>query len=291
MDTDVGDDLALGWGRIDLRLLYTDGRVSLRWALRNFSWTSCPPGPPRIAHAARYRPRGVSPAPPPHRALGRRYRSHPLHPRRRRRRAARWEGPTRSTPITPTLLPSKARNGGRPALGGGLASRRSPTVPTALSTAWRCSRTALELRLTSSCLADAELRLAGADYPAFTALKAEYADVLGGAPPGVPPDREMELELETGDAPMPRSRHVKRLSDGELAELRAQARPVLYPMLGSTGAVSDARRRATRRLFHQARSGQQLSLAVGAGRGPVDNELSVVVRPVRIRVGRVARGR
>ena len=30
MDTDVGDDLALGWGRIDLRLLYTDGRVSLR---------------------------------------------------------------------------------------------------------------------------------------------------------------------------------------------------------------------------------------------------------------------
>ena len=35
----------------------------------------------------------------------------------------------------------------------------------------------------------------------------------------------MELELETGGAagaPMPRSRSVKRLSDGELAELRAQ---------------------------------------------------------------------
>ena len=32
----------------------------------------------------------------------------------------------------------------------------------------------------------------------------------------------MELELETGGAPMPRSQPVKRLSDGELAELRAQ---------------------------------------------------------------------
>ena len=32
----------------------------------------------------------------------------------------------------------------------------------------------------------------------------------------------MELELETGDAPMPRSRPVKGLSNGELAELRAQ---------------------------------------------------------------------
>ena len=73
----------------------------------------------------------------------------------------------------------------------------------------------------SFCLADAELRLSGTDDPAFAALKTNYADVLGG-PPGMPPDRGMELELETGDARMPRSRPVKRLSDGELAELRAQ---------------------------------------------------------------------
>ena len=79
-----------------------------------------------------------------------------------------------------------------------------------------------ELHLASCCLADAELRLVGADDPAITALKAQCADVRGGAPPGGPPDRGMELELETSDAPMPRSRHVKRLSDGELAELRAQ---------------------------------------------------------------------
>ncbi len=66
----------------------------------------------------------------------------------------------------------------------------------------------------------------GADDPAFAALKAEYAGVLGGAPPGLPPDRgRMELAIETGDAPMPRSRPVKRpLSDSEggLAGLHAQ---------------------------------------------------------------------
>jgi hypothetical protein len=78
------------------------------------------------------------------------------------------------------------------------------------------------LRLASFDMADAELRLTGADDPAFAALKAAYADVLGGAPPG-PPDRGMEPGvIETGDAPMPRSRPVKRLSEGGLAELRAQ---------------------------------------------------------------------
>ena len=56
----------------------------------------------------------------------------------------------------------------------------------------------------------------------LAALKAEYADVLGGAPPGLPPDRDMELVIETGEAPMPRSSPVKRLSEGELAELRTQ---------------------------------------------------------------------
>ncbi len=63
-----------------------------------------------------------------------------------------------------------------------------------------------ELHLASLGLADADLRLAGADDPAFAALKVECADELGGAPSGLPPDRGMELELETGGAPMPRSR-------------------------------------------------------------------------------------
>ena len=45
--------------------------------------------------------------------------------------------------------------------------------------------------------------------------------MLGGTP-GMPPGRGMELELETGDVRMPQSRQVKRLSNGELAELCAQ---------------------------------------------------------------------
>jgi hypothetical protein len=77
-------------------------------------------------------------------------------------------------------------------------------------------RDGAELHLASFGLADSELRLEGADAPAFAALKAEYAHVLDGPPPG------LELVIETGDTPMPRSRPVKRLSEGELAELRTQ---------------------------------------------------------------------
>ncbi len=72
----------------------------------------------------------------------------------------------------------------------------------------------------SLCLADADSELlvclAGADDPAFSTFKVQYADVLGRAPSGKLQDRCMELELETGDAPMPLSRPVKRLIDGEL---------------------------------------------------------------------------
>ena len=81
------------------------------------------------------------------------------------------------------------------------------------------------LHLASFCLADAELRLEGADDPAFAALKVRYADVFGGAPAGMPPDRGIDLELEMVGAPMPRSRPVRRLSDGEL---RAQPIVLLY---------------------------------------------------------------
>ena len=80
----------------------------------------------------------------------------------------------------------------------------------------------MALHLASFSLADAELRLTGSDERALTALKAHYAYVLGGAPHGMPPDRSVELELETGDSRMPCSRPVKRLSDAELAELRTQ---------------------------------------------------------------------
>ena len=69
-----------------------------------------------------------------------------------------------------------------------------------------------ELHLASLRLVDTSLTLPGMDHPAFTALKAEFADVLGGPPPGLPPDRGIELVLETGTRPMPRTRPIKRLS-------------------------------------------------------------------------------
>jgi hypothetical protein len=84
-----------------------------------------------------------------------------------------------------------------------------------------------ELHLASLRFVDASLAMEGQDHPAFAALKAEFADVLGGPPPGLPPDRGIELVLETGNRPMPRTRPLKRLSEGELAELRRQLRDLL----------------------------------------------------------------
>ena len=48
--------------------------------------------------------------------------------------------------------------------------------------------------------------------PDFAALAGEYADVLAGPPPGLPPDRgpAFELHIDTGEHPMPRSRPIKR---------------------------------------------------------------------------------
>ena len=67
------------------------------------------------------------------------------------------------------------------------------------------------------------------DPPEFGALAAEYAEVLAGPPPGLPPDRgpEFELRIDTGDHPMPRSRPMKRLSQGELDECRQQIATLL----------------------------------------------------------------
>jgi hypothetical protein len=76
-----------------------------------------------------------------------------------------------------------------------------------------------ELHLALFNVADAELSLAGDDDPAFATLKVEYADVLGGAPPGLQQEQGMELVLKTGDVLMLQSLPVKLLSEGELAEL------------------------------------------------------------------------
>ena len=65
-----------------------------------------------------------------------------------------------------------------------------------------------ELHRASLCLADAvlrRLRLEGTADPIIKTLKAKYADVLGGALQDMPQDSGMELELEKGDACIPRS--------------------------------------------------------------------------------------
>ena len=95
---------------------------------------------------------------------------------------------------------------------------------------------------------DGELRLEGKDDPAFAPLIAKYQETLGGPPKGLPPDRGIELVLETGDAPMPRSRPLKRLSAGELEELRAQVNQLLdygwirHSTAGHAAAVVFARK-------------------------------------------------
>jgi hypothetical protein len=92
-------------------------------------------------------------------------------------------------------------------------------------------RDSTELHLASFCMMDTELRPAGADDPTFSTLKAEYADVLGGAPPGLPPESCMELVIVSGDAPMSPPRPVKRLSERGLAELRTKLDNLLEPAL------------------------------------------------------------
>jgi hypothetical protein len=67
------------------------------------------------------------------------------------------------------------------------------------------------------------------NHPDFATLAAEYAAVLACPPPGLPPDRgaEFELRIDTGDRPMPRSRPMKRSSQGELEECRQQITQLL----------------------------------------------------------------
>ena len=68
------------------------------------------------------------------------------------------------------------------------------------------------------------LSAAEQDPAEFESLKTEFATVLAGPPPGMPPDRgpEYELHIDTGDSAMPRSRPMKRWSQGELDECRRQ---------------------------------------------------------------------
>ena len=81
------------------------------------------------------------------------------------------------------------------------------------------------------------------DPPDFATLAAEYAAVLAGPPPGLPPDRgaEFELRIDTGDRPMPRSRPMKRLSQGELDSIIGGVQAANYSTLEQRMDCSIAR--------------------------------------------------
>ena len=237
MDMDVGDDLILGWDWIsshDLRHLFVAGQVSLRSgpallqldllpaAARPASRTLAVIGHGEFRRLLRHITRETPPdtaavidavVPCPDVVAATAALTSPS-------RSSGWSRPVDADHAELAALEAAHRQAAR--------ARRRPGRPPEPTTTGRFAdgvevlKDGTELHLASFCLEDSALHLAGADDPAFTTIKAKYSDVLGGAPPGLPPDRGMELELETGDAPMPRSRPVKRLSDGELAELRAQ---------------------------------------------------------------------
>ena len=241
MDMDVGDDLILGWDWIsshDLRNLFDAGQVDLRSGPAQLQLDLLPanarPLPANIStvighgefrrllrQIRRDDPASLArsdPAPPP--AGG--ATGLPVRWETSSTTSPGWSRPTQVDHAELAALEAAERQAARERRRRGGPSREAPPLAGRFAGGMEVLRDGTELHLASFCLADAELRLDGVDDPAFAALKAKYADVLGGAPPGLPPERDMELVIETGDAPMPRSRPVKRLSEGELTELRTQ---------------------------------------------------------------------
>jgi hypothetical protein len=107
------------------------------------------------------------------------------------------------------------------------------------------------------------------DSPDAAALIAEYGDVLAGPPPGLPPDRgpEFELRIDTGSQPMPRSRPMKRWSQGELDECRKQVAFLLDQGLIVPG-VRPAPRMRLRSSLRGSRTGRGASVRTSAGSMP-----------------------
>ena len=164
-----------------------------------------------------------------------------------------WSRPTQADHAELAALEAAERQAARERRRHGGPSREAPPLAGRFAGGMEVLQDGTELHLASFCLGDAELRLDGVDDPAFADLKAKYADVLGGAPPGLPPEREMELVIKTGDAPMPRSRPVERLSEGELTELRTQLVDLLDRGWMTVDPALDRRPCCVRCLCSQAR--------------------------------------
>ena len=215
MDMDVGDDLILGWDWIsshDLQHLFQAGQVDLRSGLAKLQLALLPAAarPPPAAFSTvighgefrrLLRQAVVSDdrLPAPADVTGEAPASvpGPSGPR-----SKGWSRPAQADQAELAALEAAERQAARERRRHGGPSRVAPRLDGRFAGGVEVLRDGTELHLASFCLADAELHLAGDDDAAFAALKVEYADVLGGAPPGLPPERGMELVIETGDALM-----------------------------------------------------------------------------------------
>ena len=87
------------------------------------------------------------------------------------------------------LSPHHHHSRGLVASAEGLPTPRAAETPRPVETcsfwldAVEVLKDSTELHLASVCLADAELRLEGTNDPIFETLNAQYANMLGGAPP------------------------------------------------------------------------------------------------------------
>jgi len=239
MDMDVGADLILGWDWIsshDLRHFFREGRVDLQLGPARLQLALLPaearPLPATLSTVMTHGElrrllRQIARNDPPEETTT--VTSATAEPTQGPRgpRSKGWSRPAEADHAELATLEAGERRAARERRRHGGPSRATTHLSGRFVDGVEMLRDGTELHLASFCLTDAELRLSGDDSPAFTTLKAQYADVLGGAPPGLPPERGMELVIETGDAPMPRSRPVKRLSEGELAELRTQLMDLL----------------------------------------------------------------
>ena len=202
MDMDVGDDLILGWDWIsshDLRHLFQAGQVDLQSGPARLQLELLPAAvrpPPAtlstvISHGELRRllrlivrdelpasPVALATA-PPQSAPGPGTRG----------AWSGWSRPAQADHAELAALEAAERQAARERRRHGGPDRAAPPVAGRFVDGVDVLRDGTELHLASFCLADAELRLTGADDPAFAPLKAAYADVLGGAPPGMPPER------------------------------------------------------------------------------------------------------
>jgi hypothetical protein len=260
MDMDVGGDLILGWDCIpshDLHNLFQAGQVGLRSVLAQLQLALLPAAarPPPAALPTVIGPgelrRLLCDAPPAAQAP-----CEVVEPGASATpgmAAPRAGGPRRAC---------RSRGGGTFRGPGAPPPRRAQ--PSGAAPRWPL-RSGTELQLATFCLADAELRLAGDDDAALA-----RSGGVGGRRSTARAAAGMALVMETGDAPMPRSRLMKRLSERELDAAGGPARPRVDPGLdGGACGVGGVRAEARWDVAHLLRlAGPQGHQLASGGAAP-----------------------